>query len=142
MRLELDALTVSKPNFGPSEASDARRRGLCSFVAKLRCTVPSNQRSPNETLTRTQNQLRSSSLTAVTIGSHPQTSFSRIINLKANEVVRGWGFSSPLNLNLNLNFCPSSQNLERRNAESGREFVFCIFGPRAAVLADGKVRSP
>ena len=74
--------------------------------------------------------------------SHPQTSFSRIINLKANEVVRGWGFSSPLNLNLNLNFCPSSQNLERRNAESGREFVFCIFGPRAAVLADGKVRSP
>ena len=26
----------TKPNFGPSEASDARRRGLCRVVAKLR----------------------------------------------------------------------------------------------------------
>ena len=31
-----------KPNFGPSEASNARRRGLCRLAAKLRCVVSSN----------------------------------------------------------------------------------------------------
>ena len=32
----------TKPKFGPSEASNARRRGLCRLAAKLRCVVPSN----------------------------------------------------------------------------------------------------